>query len=514
MKPGGDHENPIVWAIGGSDSGAGAGIQADLKTITALGAYACTVITAVTAQNTEGVRSISPLSKESVAAQLAALEEDLPARAIKTGMLWSSENVRILRRFLAKSGRSERRPFVVCDPVMVSSSGHALHRPDLIRHLISDLIPLSDLLTPNIPEATALCNLDFKQDDASDGSAAWSKSKAHTLAQTLLEMGAKAVLIKGGHAAGDYSQDFFSDGTTRFWITSPRHATRNNHGTGCTLASAIAACLALDYSLVDSIVIAKAFVNHSLRSSPRIGNGNGPLGRASFPPVPIDMPWITATAEEGRARPSFPDIAEPIGFYPIVDSSRWVERLASSGVRSIQLRIKTGSEHECRGMPPPEIEAEIARSISIARAHHCRLFINDFWACAIKYGAYGVHLGQTDLLTADVKTIAASGLRLGVSTHSFEEIARALAVRPSYIAVGPVFPTTTKDMPFKPFGVEGLARWRKTIDCQMVAIGGIELNAALPLIKSGADGIAVVRDIKEASDPLRRAGQWLSAMPV
>jgi hydroxymethylpyrimidine kinase/phosphomethylpyrimidine kinase/thiamine-phosphate diphosphorylase len=240
------------------------------------------------------------------------------------------------------------------------------------------------------------------------------------------------------------------------------------------------------------------------------------LRHAGWPDHPDDLPWVTPTALEGRTRYRFPACGpEPLGFYPIVPDVDWVERLLDgaaaafpgapvspvSPVSTIQLRIKhlTGDA----------LDLEIARACAIARRTGARLFINDDWERAIRHGAYGVHLGQEDLRTADLARLQAAGLHLGVSTHCYWEVARALAPRPSYIAIGPVFPTTTKAMRFAPQGLEGLRRWRGLLpDLPLVAIAGIFLENAPAVLETGVDGIAVVRDILHASDPTTRAGRW------
>jgi hydroxymethylpyrimidine kinase/phosphomethylpyrimidine kinase/thiamine-phosphate diphosphorylase len=176
------------------------------------------------------------------------------------------------------------------------------------------------------------------------------------------------------------------------------------------------------------------------------------------------------------------------------------------GVKTAQLRIKN--------LSGDLLKEEIAKSVALAKDHHCRLFINDYWQLSCDLGAYGVHLGQEDLLTADIQKIHASGLRLGVSTHSYSEVARALAVRPSYLAIGPIHATTTKEMKFAPQGVEALQRWRRSLGSYpLVAIGGIFVENTQPIIEAGADGVAVVRDISQASDLSGKVGQWLSVFP-
>ncbi|MDR2218363.1 MAG: thiamine phosphate synthase [Yokenella regensburgei] len=192
-------------------------------------------------------------------------------------------------------------------------------------------------------------------------------------------------------------------------------------------------------------------------------------------------------------QPDFPSVPFRLGLYPVVDSVEWIERLLQAGVRTLQLRIKDKRD--------AEVEADVAAAITLGRRYDARLFINDYWRLAIKHNAYGVHLGQEDLETTDLNAIRAAGLRLGVSTHDDMEIDVALAARPSYIALGHVFPTQTKQMPSSPQGLEQLAAHIARLkDYPTVAIGGISLERAAPVLATGVGSIAVVSAITQAAD--------------
>ena len=191
--------------------------------------------------------------------------------------------------------------------------------------------------------------------------------------------------------------------------------------------------------------------------------------------------------------PYFPATAQRLGLYPVVDTVEWIERLLGAGVRTIQLRIKDKSDFE--------VEPQVAAAIASGKRYNARLFINDYWRLAIKHGAYGVHLGQEDLERADLSAISAAGLRLGVSTHDNMEMDRALSVKPSYIALGHVFPTQTKQMPSSPQGLTKLAQHIKTLgDYPTVAIGGISIERASAVLATGVGSIAVVSAITQAAD--------------
>lgn len=204
-------------------------------------------------------------------------------------------------------------------------------------------------------------------------------------------------------------------------------------------------------------------------------------------------------------QPNFPPVPFRLGLYPVVDSVAWIERLLAAGVKTIQLRIKDKQDDE--------VEADIVAAIALGRRYNARLFINDYWRLAIKHRAYGVHLGQEDLETTELEAIRAAGLRLGVSTHDDMEIDVALAARPSYIALGHVFPTQTKQMPSAPQGVEQLARHiERLADYPTVAIGGISLERAPAVLATGVGSIAVVSAITQADDWQAATAQLLQLM--
>ncbi|MBD2784497.1 thiamine phosphate synthase [Xenorhabdus sp. DI] len=182
-----------------------------------------------------------------------------------------------------------------------------------------------------------------------------------------------------------------------------------------------------------------------------------------------------------------------LGLYPVVDSLTWIERLLEAGVRTLQLRIKDQTEEQ--------VEKDIQSAIALGRQYHARLFINDYWCLAIKHQAYGVHLGQEDLASADLNAIQQAGLRLGISTHDQVELARAKSLRPSYIALGHIFPTTTKKMPSSPQGLDALKQQVAiTAEYPTVAIGGISLEKVPDVVATGVGGVALVSAITKAQD--------------
>lgn len=257
---------PAALSIAGSDSSAGAGLQADLKTFSALGVYGATVVTAVTAQNTTGVTAVHNVPADIISAQIAAVFSDLWIRAVKTGMLGGEAGVLAVAEGLE---RWARRVPIVVDPVMVSTSGAALLEQGAEAALVTRLLPLAALVTPNLLEAAALLGV---RPAAGEG-------EAREQAARLLAFGPRAVLIKGGHAEGADATDYFYDGAIFRAYSAPRIATKNTHGTGCTLASAIAAFLVKGLAMQDAIAEAKAYLQGAIEraSDLDIGAGAGPL---------------------------------------------------------------------------------------------------------------------------------------------------------------------------------------------------------------------------------------------
>ena len=193
-------------------------------------------------------------------------------------------------------------------------------------------------------------------------------------------------------------------------------------------------------------------------------------------------------------QPDFPTVPFRLGLYPVVDSVAWIERLLQAGVRTIQLRIKDKRDEE--------VEADVMAAIELGRRYDARLFINDHWQAAIRHGAYGVHLGQEDLQSADLAAIQRAGLRLGLSTHGYHEIARALPLQPSYLALGHIFPTRTKQMPSAPQGLERLQAYVHLLAAYpTVAIGGIQGERVAQVLATGVGSVALVTAITEAADP-------------
>ena len=368
---------PIVYTIAGSDSGGGAGIQADLHAMHAWGCHGCSAITCLTAQNSVGVTAVHVPPSSVLQAQWEALQSDLPAKAIKIGMLGTRELAEQVGGFLRQAAAAvdSQRPWVVLDPVMISTSGSRLIEPEAQQAMVDHIFPFVDVLTPNKFEAEALLGrtLDTAQ-DVQDG------------ARDLLAMGVRAVLIKGGHTAKGsddndvssiYAQDFFLSSAEQqeprlcdggVWLRASRYDTVHTHGTGCTLSSSIAAALALgeqerqmessrrgawsSIDMVDACCLAKAYVTAGIYEGIPLGQGPGPVAQTSFPDNARHYPSIVLDPTRGYERPFRALLSDQDGssdelgrILPIVDTAEWVERLCQiKGVTDLQLRIKNETD--------------------------------------------------------------------------------------------------------------------------------------------------------------------------
>ena len=267
-----------VLIVAGSDSGGGAGIQADIKAVMALGGYAATAITALTAQNTLGVQGVMPVPPEFIRLQIDAVLDDIGADAVKIGMLGSAAAVQAVAAALEQR---DGIPLIV-DPVMVAKGGARLLDDPAVAALRRDLLPLATLLTPNVPEAEALTGLTITDHAA-----------ARHAAQALLDLGAAAVLLKGGHLQGAVVQDVLATSGGMEIIESPRIETRHTHGTGCTLASAVAAGLAQGMTLSAAVRRGAAYVHAAILAAPGFGAGHGPLGHG-VTVDPARLAWAPA----------------------------------------------------------------------------------------------------------------------------------------------------------------------------------------------------------------------------
>ena len=388
----------IAWTIAGSDSGGGAGVQADIHTFRDFGLHGATVVTCVTAQNSVALTDNHVVPTETVHAQIQALAADLPPDAIKIGALGSAENAAAVIGFL--DGLTDRRPFVVWDPVRQATVGGELGTlPD---ETVRALLQAVDAVTPNLKELAALAS---------------HETGSPYAAAVIRDRGPRCVYITGGH--GDTpGVDFWSSDTKAFTIQSDTVSGNGAHGGGCSLSSALAAARVREDE--DSApVLAHMYVRQGLRAlaanvdAP--GTGRPALPHLGWPRQFGDLPKVT---DAGKALPDkrFPALDQPLGLYAVVPDVDWLRRCVELELDTVQLRVKD--------VPSAARRQIIAECVETTRGTGTRLFVNDYWREAVEAGAYGVHLGQEDLTDADLPALARAGIRLGLSTHSYYEIAR------------------------------------------------------------------------------------------
>ncbi|MBL0710147.1 MAG: thiamine phosphate synthase [Colwellia sp.] len=552
------NSKPIKWTISGSDCSGGAGIAADIKTGHGLGVEVCHLITANTVQNSQQLFSVNPTPVALLQQQVDALIKDKPPSVIKIGLLanvqqvlWLTNTLKQLKQ-LAQLTQNKTTLITVFDPVGQASVGGILS--PLTVHQLSPLLTYIDVITPNIPEAKALAQLN-------------NENNVARLAKKIYhDFSINSVIIKGGHSVAinadgsingnkDYSTDYCyhqlnqlaqdnqanQHHSISYQLRSPRIVTNYSHGGGCSFASAIAAFFAHGYLIRDAFTLSKAFINQglsasSLQSSAQQHNYYGAFEAKGWPTRAKDFPQVVSNDDvdvgsRQETKPLLNGFASlqlgesKLGLYPVIDSLYWLERLLPLGLNIIQLRVKN--------LAKKELEQVISQAVELAKNYKTRLFINDHWQLAIKYGAYGVHIGQEDLADADLTLIRQAGLRLGISTHGCYEFLLAQQLQPSYLAVGAIFPTKTKDMTGQIQGVDNLKQLlalrgenvhlgnvhlgnillgnntnRKLNNNQnnstyipVVAIGGINLTNAIDVLATGADSIAVVTAITEAEQP-------------
>ena len=525
-------KKPIIWTISGADCSGGAGIAADIKTGHGLNVEVCHLITANTVQNSVELSTVNVIEVQVLAQQAQALRFDKPPAVIKIGLMVNSAQINWLVATLLILKQQLPDLLVVYDPVGQASVGGRLS--SLTTKALAPLMPLIDVITPNLIEAKQLSGLNPK-----------SIHNAKGLAAKILQLGCKAVIIKGGHTDSDNTEDAEKNNLPKthcidiclqslsalISLQSPKINTNYSHGGGCSFASALASFLAHGYLLRDAFTLTKAFINQGLSLSADISSGNnqgenqgegksqnnlevnnnsinnannenyyGAFQQGSWPTKLRYFPnVISPLYQQVKLSPNFPSlgltVSEKLGLYPVVDSLSWLECLLPLNLNIIQLRIKSDNT--------AKLDLLIEKAVSLASNYNCRLFINDHWQLAIKYGAYGVHIGQEDLNSADLKAIAKSGLRLGISTHGCYEFLLAKQLQPSYLAIGAIFPTNTKDMTGQ---IQGLTNLRQILaladNIPIVAIGGINQQRLELVWRTGVSAVAVVTAITQAGQPV------------
>jgi hydroxymethylpyrimidine kinase/phosphomethylpyrimidine kinase/thiamine-phosphate diphosphorylase len=536
---------PLVLTVAGSDSGGGAGVQADLKTFLSRGAFGMSCVTALTAQNTAGVASVHVPPAEVLEAQLDAVLDDLGAAAVKTGMLPDGASVRAVAgklRSVAAKAAAERRPApaLVVDPVLVTTSGHALASDGVASTLLRELFPLATVVTPNLDEAAVLLaaaeaaeveNGSAGANAASSTSAPSGLFKSHgpvidsveamkAAAKRLHEVGRpRYVLLKGGHLAaaafaaaaadgaaattttpppeaGLEAIDILYDGREFVELRAPYVRTGNTHGTGCTLAAALAAELAHGRPVAQAAAQAKAYLTEALAASACLSLGGGPqrpfdhgtwlLRRAAVDE--LGGGWSQQQQEQGDATASGRASAAgtvalqatgvlynpcDLRVYAVTDPGL-DERQGRTVAQSVALAVAGGAtivqirQKHCDG---GKFLAAVRSALAVCRAAGVPLLVNDRVDVALAAGADGVHVGQDDLPAAAVRRMLGPRAIVGVSVKTAEEAVKAQADGADYVGCGAVFATGTKDSSV--IGIEGLRAVCDAIDIPVVAIGGV-----------------------------------------
>jgi len=500
---------PIMWTISGSDCSGGAGIAADIKTGHLLGVEVCHLSTANTVQNSKKLLSVNPVDVDILSQQAQLLLQDKRPSVIKVGLLASLEQVKWLEVLLGEIKEQYSTTKVVFDPVGQASVGGKFSTVSL--SALKPLLALVDVITPNSQEAQWLADS--------------NTTHVKSLAESISTLGVNSVIIKGGHAlesstadALSYSADYClhkltdddsskmsQDETIEYGLRSPRVDTHYSHGGGCSFASALASFIAHGHLVRDAFTLTKAFINQGLSVSEGKHDHYGAFEQTKtahhkeyFPTVlsSINDKYRDLGAFEslGFSRNSENTAGQKLGLYPVIGSLYWLERLLPLGLNIIQLRIKNKSEEE--------LDTIIAKAVELSKPYKTRLFINDYWELAIKHGAYGVHIGQEDLQTTSLETIHAAGIRLGISTHGCYEFLLAQQLKPSYLAIGAIYPTKTKNMTGQIQGVDNLTDiLYLATNIPVVAIGGINHKRAPEVTATTVDSIAVVTAITEAENP-------------
>ena len=475
---------PRVLSIAGSDSGGGAGIQADLKTCSALGVYGATAITAVTVQNSRGVSGVHAVPPGVVGAQIAAVLGDIGADAIKTGMLPTAECVGAVADALAAL---PSLPPLVVDPVLVATSGDSLAGGGVGRAMVDRLFPLATVVTPNLIEAAALLGRDVCE---LEGSLAAVEEAARELAA----LGPAWVLVKGGHASsGVEVVDVLHDGTTATRLSARRVDTPVSHGTGCSLATALAAGLARGLDVPAAAAGAKAYVSGALAASAGLRVGGGPQWAMHHAYATVDWSRHGALKPPPGSGSTAPSRRPPLDLrvYAVTDpaldaaagrsTAGAAGAAAAGGATTIQIRDKSGD--------PGALVAATATSLT-AIAGRAALLVNDRVDAALAAGADGAHVGQADLPAAGARTALGPGRLLGVSVKTVGQALAAQAAGADYVGAGAIAGTSTKDTSV--IGLEGLAAICRAVSIPVVAIGGVGPANAAACIGAGAAGVAVV----------------------
>mgnify|MGYP005751396625 CR=1 FL=1 len=472
--------------IAGSDSCGGAGIQADIKTMTALGVYAASVITSVTSQNTKGVYGVESIRKDAVESQLDAVFQDMVVDAVKIGMLGGAD----VMKTVAASIEKYKPENIVLDPVMVSTSGHALMDEDAVSVLIDYLLPLATLVTPNIPEAERLSGIKICGEEDFDRAA-----------QAITRLGCSAVLIKGGHLEGCEKVDrLYIGGELKASFHSDSVDTRNTHGTGCTLSSAIASLLARGETMERAVGHAVKYLHGAICNGQDINQGSGH--------GPVCHNFMYKSSDDHHA-------VKPLGGVTLQFISHsndrhsyadGIELALKGGCRWVQLRMKDASDEE--------FIATAEKVRRMCSEYNATFIIDDRVKLVKTVGADGVHLGKNDMPVDEARKILGSEYIIGGTANTIDDVERLYLSGADYIGCGPFRFTTTKKKLSPMLGTEGYREItdgmrQRGIALPIVAIGGILPQDVHSIMSTGVSGIAVSGAVLNAEDPAEKMREFM-----
>lgn len=475
-------------SIAGSDCSGGAGVEADIKTMSALGVYAASAITAITVQDTCGVKAVEAVSPDVVTAQIRTVITDIQPSAIKVGMVNDSDTINAIADGLRGFGYID----VVIDPIMVSSTGTCLMDPDALDCFCKRLLPLATLITPNVPEAEILSGMKIISVD-----------DMRAAAVKIGQMGCRYVLIKGGHLSGDIKYDYLlrvDNGIERIY-SEKTVSTHNTHGTGCTLSSAIVSFLARRLDMWKSVSEAKKYVSKALAEGGDvfIGKGIGPVNHL-FAPVPL----VKCESQcMGKIR-TVQFITHSNDRFSYAEGA---EKALEGGCRWIQIRMKDATDDE--------VTAVYNRLRPSCNASGAVLILDDRVHLVKSLNADGVHLGKNDMTVIEARKLLGPDYIIGATANTFDDIEAHYRDGADYIGCGPFRFTTTKKKLSPVLGLDG---YKNIIDkmnvagikIPLVAIGGIVYDDIPQLISVGIDGVAVSGAILNSENPAAEMRKWMN----
>lgn len=457
----------IIWTIASPAAGDNTATKADLNTINALGGSSYHV-------STQG------LSDADFAAQLTVLSASSVASAIKIGEITTLSHLVILADFLADYVQQYSAVSIIYEPLTITLT-------EMVKLGTAFTIAVNRYLLPFVDVLILTAEQDIT--DTADLFNATKQALTILLGFGVKGVCAQAIVVNtdGDDKSQSIVLDVYIDGQREILLSSVV-ATLTPADMG-GFSAALATVIGQDYPVDDALVVARAYLNQAAsvwptaRSDfPQVVLPNTPLGEQLGLAPQMQLAYDFAPCDTHR-----------LGLYPVVESAAWLAKVLQQGVKTLQLRIKDKA--------PAEVADNIKAAVALGRQYQARLFINDYWQLAIEHGAYGVHLGQEDMLVADLAAIKQAGLKLGISTHGYYEILRAHQIKPSYIALGHIYPTVTKDMPSKPQGLQRLQRYADLMqDYPLVAIGGISIVRAPQVAATGVGSVAVVTAITAADD--------------